>query len=107
MNKEKSLYCEPSEPQAPDLNTTKRVRHWIDFPLSRDNLADKRYFETQNYFESRVSPGAEAIARISGTPGYPIGATAGLTFRLGARNGCARRNTKHFNLCKWPCEEFC
>jgi hypothetical protein len=30
--------------------------------LSIDKLTDKRYFETQNYFESRVSPGAEARA---------------------------------------------
>ena len=27
-----------------------------------DNLTDKRYFETQNYFESRVTPGAVARA---------------------------------------------
>ncbi|HEV2663971.1 MAG TPA: hypothetical protein VG324_03625 [Blastocatellia bacterium] len=45
----------------------------FDFNLSIDNLTDKRYFETQNYFESRVSPGAEARARIHGTPGYPVG----------------------------------
>jgi outer membrane receptor protein involved in Fe transport len=69
-----------------DLSVTKRVRRWIDFNLSIDNLADKRYFETQNYFESRVAPGADAIARIHGTPGYPTGVTIGLTFRLGAKN---------------------
>jgi len=69
-----------------DLSVTKRVRPWVDFNLSIDNLADKRYFETQNYFESRVSPGADAIARIHGTPGYPAGVTIGLTFRLGAKN---------------------
>jgi outer membrane receptor protein involved in Fe transport len=69
-----------------DLSMTKRVRRWVDFNLSIDNLADKRYFETQNYFESRVSPGADAIARIHGTPGYPAGVTIGLTFRLGAKD---------------------
>ncbi len=37
---------------------TERIRPWVDFNLSIDNLTDKRYFETQNYFESRVSPGA-------------------------------------------------
>ncbi len=69
-----------------DLSVTKRIRRWIDFNLSIDNLTDKRYFETQNYFESRVSPGAEVISRIHATPGYPIGVTAGLTFRLGAKD---------------------
>ena len=65
---------------------TKRIRPWVDFNLSIDNLTDKRYFETQNYFESRVRPGAEARARIYGTPGYPVGASAGLTFRSGAKD---------------------
>jgi outer membrane receptor for monomeric catechols len=37
---------------------TKRVRRRVDFNISIDNLTDKRYFETQNYIESRVSPGA-------------------------------------------------
>jgi outer membrane receptor for monomeric catechols len=69
-----------------DMSMTKRVRRWVDFNLSIDNLTDKRYFETQNYFESRVSPGAEARARIHGTPGYPVGVSAGLTFRLGAKD---------------------
>jgi hypothetical protein len=64
---------------------TKRVRRWGDFDLSIDNLTDKRYFETQNYFESRVSPGEDARA-IRGTPGYPVGVTAGLTFKLGAKD---------------------
>jgi outer membrane receptor protein involved in Fe transport len=69
-----------------DLGMTKRIRPWVDFNLSIDNLTDKRYFETQNYFESRVTPGAEARARIHGTPGYPAGVSAGLTFRLGAKD---------------------
>jgi outer membrane receptor protein involved in Fe transport len=65
---------------------TKRVRRWVDFNLSIDNLTDKRYFETQNFFESRVSPGAEAQERIHATPGYPVGVSVGLTFRLGAKD---------------------
>jgi outer membrane receptor protein involved in Fe transport len=69
-----------------DLSVTKRVRRWIDFNLSIDNLTDKRYFETQNFFESRVSPGAEARERIHATPGYPVGVTVGLTFRIGAKD---------------------
>lgn len=69
-----------------DLSVTKRIRRWVDFNLSIDNLTDKRYFETQNYFESRISPGAGVAARVHGTPGYPIGVTAGLTFRLGMKD---------------------
>ena len=69
-----------------DLSVTKRIRRRIDFNFSIDNLTDKRYFETQNYFESRISPGADVAARIHATPGYPIGVTAGLTFRLGAKD---------------------
>jgi hypothetical protein len=65
-----------------DLGITKRLRRWIDLNFSIDNLTDKRYFETQNYFESRIMPGAPVIARIHATPGYPITVTGGVTFRL-------------------------
>jgi hypothetical protein len=82
---------------------TKRIRPWVDFNLSIDNLTDKRYFETQNYFESRVTPGAEARARIHGTPGYPVGVCAGLTFRLGAKDCCAEMNMNS-STCK-GCKE--
>ena len=68
-----------------DVAFTKALRPWIDFNLDVDNLTDKVYYETQNYFESRVSPTAPAGERIHGTPGYPIGLTVGLTFHLGAR----------------------
>ena len=65
-----------------DLSLTKRVRRWLDFNLSVDNLTDKRYYETQNYFESRLRPGDPVVSRIHATPGYPFGVTAGLTFRF-------------------------
>ncbi|HYG82836.1 MAG TPA: TonB-dependent receptor, partial [Pyrinomonadaceae bacterium] len=65
-----------------DLSLTKRVRRWLDFNLSVDNLTNKRYYETQNYFESRLGPGLPAVSRIHATPGYPFGVTAGLTFRF-------------------------
>jgi outer membrane receptor protein involved in Fe transport len=68
-----------------DFSMTKRIRPWVDFNLSIDNLNDKNYCETQNYFESRVRPGDPAIARIHATPGFPIGANVGLTFYLGAK----------------------
>ena len=50
-----------------------------------DNLTDRGYYETQNYFESRVAPEAPAVSRIHGTPGYPLSVMAGLTFRLRAK----------------------
>ena len=64
-----------------DLSVSKKLRSWVDFNLSIDNLTNQRYFETQNYFESRLRPGGPVIARIHATPGYPITVTAGLTFR--------------------------
>ncbi len=65
-----------------DFSVAKRLRRWVDFNVSIDNLFNKRYFETQNYFESRLRPGDPVISRIHATPGYPFGVTAGLTFRL-------------------------
>lgn len=68
-----------------DLALRQPIRSWLDFNLSIDNLTDKRYYETQNYYESRIAPGAEAQSRIHGTPGYSRGLTVGLTFRLHGR----------------------
>ncbi|MGH9833348.1 MAG: TonB-dependent receptor [Blastocatellia bacterium] len=65
-----------------DLSVNKRIRPWLELNLSIDNLTDKRYFETQNFFESRIQPGDPVVARIHATPGYPITVTGGLTFRL-------------------------
>jgi len=68
-----------------DFSMLKQIRHWLDFNFSIDNLLDKEYCETQNYFESRARLGDPVIARIHATPGYPIGANAGLTFHLGKK----------------------
>jgi outer membrane receptor protein involved in Fe transport len=65
-----------------DFSLTKRVRRWMELNFAVDNLTNKSYYETQNYFESRVRPGDPVIARIHATPGYPFGVTAGVTFRL-------------------------
>jgi outer membrane receptor protein involved in Fe transport len=65
-----------------DLSINKQLRRWVELNLSVDNLAGKQYFETQNYFESRLAPGAPVVSRIHATPGYPVTVTAGLTFRL-------------------------
>ncbi|HYP54377.1 MAG TPA: TonB-dependent receptor [Pyrinomonadaceae bacterium] len=65
-----------------DLGVNKRLRRDLDFNLSIDNLFDKRYYETQNFFESRVRPGEEPAARIHATPGFPFGVTVGVTYRF-------------------------
>ena len=68
-----------------DLSISKQLRHNLDFNFAIDNLNNKRYWETQNYLESRVTPTSDVMARVHGTPGYPIGVTVGLTFRLGEK----------------------
>jgi len=65
-----------------DFSIARRIRRQLDFNLSIDNLTDKHYFETQNFGGSRLRPGDPVIARIHGTPGYPITVTVGLTFRF-------------------------
>jgi len=50
-----------------------------------DNLTNRDYYETQNYFDSRVAPWAPVAGRIHGTPGYPLTAVVGVTFRLGGK----------------------
>ena len=64
-----------------DCGASRRVRRGVEFSLSLDNLTNRDYWETQNYFESRL-PGQLPTFRIHGTPGYPLTVTAGLTFRL-------------------------
>ena len=68
-----------------DFSMLKKIRPWVDFNFSIDNLTDKNYYETQNYFQSRAHPGDPVIARIHATPGFPVGAYVGLTFHLGAK----------------------
>ncbi|MBI2680337.1 MAG: TonB-dependent receptor, partial [Candidatus Solibacter usitatus] len=65
-----------------DLGIDKQVRRGVEFNLSLDNLTDRDYYETQNYFESRMAPGGPVLARIHATPAYPFTAVVGVTFRL-------------------------
>ena len=65
-----------------DLSVSRRFRRFVELNLTIDNLFNKRYFETQNFYESRSRPGDPVISRIHGTPGYSIGVTGGITFRL-------------------------
>jgi outer membrane receptor protein involved in Fe transport len=65
-----------------DFAATKKLGHGLECNLSIDNLNNKRYYETQNYFNSRTSPTAPVRARLHGTPGYPAGVEVGLTWRF-------------------------
>ncbi|MDQ3320927.1 MAG: TonB-dependent receptor [Acidobacteriota bacterium] len=69
-----------------DFSISKRLRKWMDLNFSIDNVLDKRYFETQNFFESRISPTADVVERIHATPGYPRTFNVGVTFRFGAKD---------------------
>lgn len=69
-----------------DFSLTKRLKKWLDLNFSIDNLFDKKYFETQNYFESRICPTCDVNSRIHGTPGYSRAFNLGLTFRLFSKN---------------------
>ncbi len=69
-----------------DFSMAKRIRAWMDVNLSVDNLNDKHYWETQNFFESRVAAGAPLVERIHATPGYPATLTVGLTLHLFEKN---------------------
>jgi len=65
-----------------DLSANYKLQHGLVWNLSIDNLGNKRYFETQNLFDSRLTPSSPLEARIHATPGYPIGFTTGLTWRF-------------------------
>lgn len=68
-----------------DLSVSRRFKSWIELNLNIDNLFNKRYFETQNFYESRTRPGDPILSRIHATPGYSIGVTGGVTFRFGEK----------------------
>jgi outer membrane receptor protein involved in Fe transport len=65
-----------------DFAVTKKLGRGLEWNLSVDNLNNKRYYETQNFFDSRVTPTAPVEARVHGTPGYPAGFTTGFTWRF-------------------------
>jgi hypothetical protein len=68
-----------------DLGIAKRVSRRVELNLSLDNLTDRSYYETQNFFESRVMPDSPLIARIHATPAYPLSVVAGITLRFGGK----------------------
>jgi hypothetical protein len=68
-----------------DFGMAKQITRRVEFYFSLDNALNRDYYETQNYFESRITADAPVIARIHGTPGYPLTAVAGVTLRFGGK----------------------
>ena len=69
-----------------DLSMSRTIRHGVDFNFAVDNLNNKRYYETQNSFTSRLqNEPLEGITRIHATPGSSVGFTVGLSFRFGEK----------------------
>ena len=64
-----------------DFSASRQIHRGIDLNFSAENFTDRAYYETQTYFASRLL-GEPPVARIHGTPGYPLTITAGVTFRL-------------------------
>jgi outer membrane receptor protein involved in Fe transport len=67
-----------------DLGVVRRLTRRVALNGALDNLLDRRYYETQNYFESRL-PGQEPRYRIHGTPGYGRTILIGLSVTLGGK----------------------
>jgi outer membrane receptor protein involved in Fe transport len=67
-----------------DLAVSRALRRGIDLSLAIDNLTDRLYYETQNWFVSRLRS-QPPVARIHATPGYPLAVTAGVAFRFGGK----------------------
>ncbi len=66
-----------------DLSMSRRIRHGVDFNFAVDNLNNKRYYETQNSFTSRLqNEPPEGFTRIHAAPGSAVGFTLGLSFRF-------------------------
>jgi hypothetical protein len=60
----------------------KQITRFLDVNLAVDNFNNKRFFEVQNFFESRARPGDPVVSRVHGTPGYPTTLTVGVTLHL-------------------------
>jgi outer membrane receptor for monomeric catechols len=67
-----------------DFGIARQLRRGVDFNVTVDNLTNRDYYETQNYYESRL-PEQSPKLRIHATPGYPLTAMVGLTVRFGGK----------------------
>jgi outer membrane receptor protein involved in Fe transport len=69
-----------------DFSMSKRLKKWMDLNFSVDNVLNKRYFETQNFFESQICSTCDVRERIHATPGYSRALNVGVTFRFFGKN---------------------
>ncbi|MBY0503288.1 MAG: TonB-dependent receptor [Bryobacteraceae bacterium] len=65
-----------------DVSVARQIRRGLEFHVSVDNAANRRYFETQNYIESCPRVGLPSAWGIHATPGYPLTLTMGVTMRF-------------------------
>lgn len=68
-----------------DLQASRKITKHFAFTVGMDNLLNKKFFEVQNFGDSRARPNDPIVSRVHGTPGYPFTLTLGVTFRLGER----------------------
>lgn len=68
-----------------DLKISKKIVRRFEASVGIDNLFNKKFFEVQNFGESRARPNDPIVARVHGTPGYPFSLTFGITFRFGEK----------------------
>ena len=64
-----------------DVSVGRRLTSKMEVYFAADNVFDRDYWETQNYFESRL-PGRDPMTRIHATPGFGRTVTVGATFRF-------------------------
>ena len=69
-----------------DISISRRIFKGVELNFAIDNIFDKTYYETVDYYESRLF-NQPAVARFHATPGYPITFIGGITFRLWNKNG--------------------
>jgi outer membrane receptor protein involved in Fe transport len=67
-----------------DFAMSRRINKRLDFSFAVDNLFGRNYWETQNFFESRL-PGQDPMERIHATPSYGATMMVGMTFRFGGK----------------------
>lgn len=69
-----------------DVSLSRKLYKGIELNFAIDNIFDKTYYETVDYYASRLK-GQPSIERFHATPGYPITFIGGITFRLWNKNG--------------------
>jgi len=65
-----------------DLKLSKKLVKQFELSIGIDNVLNKKFFEVQNFGESRARPSDPVLERVHGTPGYPFSLTFGVTFRF-------------------------